>query len=98
MKERRVHPSLVTTVVIVLLAFGSARATLPPPVDLETSGSGSSGSGSGSGSGEEREPNCRRPSHLIQQPRNREADVLPEIRCHVACLQHVSSTVTSRSY
>ena len=55
-------------------------------------GSGSiEGSGSGDESTNERAPDCLRPlSGTYPEPADFESDLLPEIRCHLACIEHVS--------
>lgn len=62
-------------------------------------GSGDAGSGTGSGSGEPPTNDCQvPPSGTFPEPTNFEDQVLPEIRCHLACVELVSFTVNVSSY
>ena len=66
--------------------------------DADT-GSGSTGSGSGSGSGSgDGSPgrHCRLPPPgTFPEPAGYESDVLPEIQCHLACIEHVSLRIVT---
>ena len=103
MTPQRAPASLATSaasLLLVLSCLGTVLCILPPPVDLEISGDGMpSGSGepptdtAGPPTDTAEPPSCSFVSSLVtEQPKSYELELLPEIRCHLACLQHVRSS------
>ena len=86
--------SIIILVLAVCLA-GVASQTMDPGLfDTESSGSGmgsAAGSGEGSGAGSE-DTSCIPPQSKTSPSSVFERDIVLEIRCHLACVEKVSSS------
>ena len=90
---------LHSTIVLGLAVFiaGVASQTMDPGLfDTESSGSGmgsAAGSGNGEGSGgEDGESSCVPPQFKPPPNKTFERNIVLEIRCHLACVEKVSSS------